>query len=85
METEYQKFYNEHGYEPNYADCLIRWKDSKETAEMKIALELNSESEMDDDVFFYVDSLSDLKSLTDEGVEDFVVVDFFGFGFHEKL
>jgi len=81
----YLKFYSEQGREPDYADCIIRWSDTLETVEMTIALSMDSNTEKDDEIFFYCDSLEDLKSLADKGMEDFTITGCFGFGMYGEF
>lgn len=81
----YLKFYSGQGFEPHYADCVIRWHDTLETEEVRIALSMDSDTEKDDEIFFYCDSLSDLKSLADKGKEDFSITGCLGFGIYEEL
>lgn len=81
----YLKFYSEQGREPHYADCTIRWYDTLETEEVKIALAMDSDNEKDDEIFFYCDSINDLKSLADKGKEDFTIAGCSGFGIYEEL
>lgn len=81
----YLKFYSGQGREPHYADCVIRWRDTLETEETRIALAMDSDTEKDDGIFFYCDSLDDLKSLADKGKEDFTVAGCLGFGIYEEL
>ena len=79
------KFYCEQGREPHYADCVIRWCDTLETVEVRIALAMESDTEKDDEIFFYCNSLEDLKSLTDKDGEDFTVAGCLDFGIYEEL
>lgn len=81
----YLKFYSEQGCEPHYADCVIRWCDTLETVEVRIALAMDSDTEKDDEIFFYCNSLEDLKSLTDKDGEDFTVAGCLDFGIYEEL
>ena len=81
----YLKFYSEQGREPHYADCTIRWYDTLETEEVRIALAMDSDNEKDDEIFFYCDSINDLKSLADKGKEDFTIAGCSGFGIYEEL
>lgn len=81
----YLDFYSGQGREPHYADCTIRWCDTLETEEMRIALAMDSDTEKDDGIFFYCDSLEDLKSLADKGKEDFIIAGCIGFGIYEDL
>ena len=41
--------------------------------------------EMDDEIFFYCDTLDSLLSLADKSGEDFVIAGCFGFGVYEEL
>ena len=79
------KFFTERGIEPHYADCLIRWKDNYETVEVRIAIGMDSDTEKDDDIFFYCDTLEDMKSLAEIGSEDFYIADCYNFGVYEDL
>lgn len=81
----YLKFYSEQGREPDYADCIIRWSDTLETVEMTIALSMDSNTEKDDEIFFYCNSLEDLKSLADKGMEDFTITGCLGFGMYGEF
>ncbi len=72
---QYLRFISVRGIEPHYADCLIRYKDNYDTVEARIAIGMNSDTEKDDDIFFYCDTLEDMKSLTEIGGEDFCIDD----------
>ena len=47
----YLKFYSGQGRDPHYADCVIRWRDTLETEEARIALAMDSDTEKDDEQF----------------------------------
>ena len=79
------KFFTERGIEPHYADCLIRYKDNYDTVEVRIAIGMDAETEKDDDIFFYCDTLEDMKSLAEIGSEDFYIADCYSFGVYEDL
>lgn len=81
----YLKFYSKQVIEPHYADCIIRWCDTLETEEVRIALAMDSNNEKDDEIFFYCDSINDLKSLTSKGKEDFTIAGCLGFGRYAEL
>ena len=51
----------------------------------RIALNMDSDTEMDDEIFFYCDTLDSLLSLVDKSGEDFVIAGCFGFGVYEEL
>mgnify|MGYP004720614451 FL=1 len=46
---------------------------------------MDSDTEKDDEIFFYCDSLDDLKSLADKDREDFSIAGHLGFGIYEEL
>lgn len=79
------KFYSKQVIEPHYADCIIRWCNTLETEEVRIALAMDSDNEHDDEIFFYCNGISDLKSLTIKGKEDFTIAGCLGFGIYEEL
>ena len=79
------KFFTERGIEPHYADCLIRYKDNYDTVEVRIAIGMDVDTEKDDDIFFYCDTLEDMKSLAEIGSEDFYIADCYSFGVYEDL
>lgn len=80
----YQEFCNMRKCEPHYADCIIRWQDTLDTLETRIALSMDSDTEWDEEIFYYCNSRNELKSLTEKGCSDFVIADCFGFGMYEK-
>lgn len=81
----YLKFFSSQGREPHYADCIIRWCDTLETEEVRIALAMDSDNKNDEDIFFYCKTLEELKFLADKGKEDFTIAECFGFGIYEEL
>ena len=81
----YLKFYSGQGREPHYADCVIRWRDTLETEEVRIALSMDSDTKMDDEIFYYCNGVDDLKSLEDKSMEDFTIAECLGFGIYEEL
>lgn len=85
INRQFTKFCTENGYEPHFADCEIKWLDSGDTAEMRIALYAGLREDYDDDIFYFCDGIDDLKSLTEQGVEDFVIVECLEFGEYPEL
>lgn len=81
----YLKFYSEQGCEPHYADCIIRWSDTLETVEVTIALSMDSNTEKDDEIFFYCNGPEDLKSLADKSNQGFTIIGCFDFGMYADL
>ena len=57
----------------------------KKTEEARIALAMDADTEKDDEIFFYCDSLNDMKSMADKGREDFTIAECIGFGTYEEL
>ena len=47
IDGRYLKFHSGQGREPHYADCVIRWRDTLETEEVRIALAMDSDTEKD--------------------------------------
>ena len=85
IREKYQEYRNEKEHEPHFLECVIRWNDTLETLETRIALDMDSDTEMDDEIFFYCDTLDSLLSLADKSGEDFVIAGCFGFGEYEEL
>lgn len=85
IDSLYMEYRSENGHEPHYADCVIRWRDDLETEEVRIALAMDSDTEMDEEIFFYCDSINDLKSLADNGKGDFTIIGCLDFGIYEDL
>lgn len=78
IQEKYDTFVEKHGCEPSYASVIIQWKDSgmfgtMEAATIKLSNDLD---ELDDEIFYYADGLSDFIALTkrDNG-EDFYVLE----------
>ena len=64
---------------------ILNWSDTLETVEVRIALSMDSNTEKDDEIFFYCNSLEELKSLANKGMEDFTIAGCLGFGIYEDL
>lgn len=80
---KYNQFLQQHHKEPLYAEAEICWLDTGETSSSCIfKLSSDYDEKEDEQIFFYVDSLEDLQSLTQPGGEDFIIledtVDFLG-------
>ncbi len=85
IDRHYFEFYIEHDYEPHYADCSIRWNDTLETTEVRIALAMDADTDKDDEIFYYCNGVDDLKSFADKGTQDFTIAGCIGFGIYEEL
>ena len=57
----YQEFCNMRKCEPHYADCIIRWQDTLDTLETRIALSMDPDTEWDEEIFYYCNSRNELK------------------------
>lgn len=79
IDQEFVKFVAHHSKEPLYAICGIVWKDTNERENVKIQLSSDTNPDEDDDIFFYCNSVIDLKSLCEFGGEDFVVIEIYWF------
>lgn len=79
IDTKFSEFVNENRKEPEIANCCIAWKDGESGYDVKIQLSADSNPDEEDDIFFYCDSLNDLKSLATFGVEDFIVTECYSF------
>lgn len=77
MDKFYADFCAEHGKEPLYAQCSIVWKDEKfvEPTPVIIKLSADVDDATDDKVFYYCNSIGQLKSLAEFGCEDFVITE----------
>lgn len=85
IREKYQEYLTEKEHEPHFLECTIRWNDTLETQETRIALDMDSDTEMDEEIFFYCYTLDSLLSLADKSGEDFVIAGCFGFGEYEEL
>lgn len=75
----YQRYVEEKKEEPEYAVCVVVWKDDNNSEHVKIRLSSDCHPDEEDDIFFYCDGLSDLKSLCEFGGEDFIVTEIHDF------
>lgn len=73
IQKKFDEFVKMNGKEPHYADCQIVWKDTDGSQDVKI--QLSGDTDEDDDMFFYCQSLNGLKSLAAFGVEDFIITE----------
>lgn len=77
IEQKFEAFVKNNAKEPHYAVCRIVWKDTNEDYEGKIQLSVDTGK--DDDIFFYCNSLNELKSLATFGNQDFIVTEIYSF------
>lgn len=79
VKTDIDKLYVDycagHGAEPLYAQCEIVWKDEKfvEPTTVTIKLSVDTDDATDDKIFFYCNSIGQLKSLAEFEGEDFIL------------
>lgn len=74
IEENFLQFVKINGQEPLYARCHIVYKDGSEESVI-IKLSSGCEEGVDDDVFYFCNSLGGLKFLAEFGMEDFIVTD----------
>lgn len=61
------------------ANCLIKWKDEPDDDPTEVYIHFGDYDDFDDDedwIFYFCEDERELKSLMEEGVEDFVVLDY---------
>lgn len=78
IDTQYREFIEANSTEPHYVNCRIVWKDDRKSCDTRIMLSADSGAD-EEDIFFYCDSLNDLHSLAEQGKEDFIVTECYGF------
>lgn len=79
IRQSYNEFVNNEGVEPDYVECEICFCDTNETFEGKIALTCDS-TKFDDEIFYFCNSIEDVIGFVDKGVEDFCIINCYGFG-----
>lgn len=77
IDKHYADFCAEYGTEPLYARCDIVWKDEQfvEPNPVTIKLSADADDSIDDKIFYYCNSIGQLKSLAEFGREDFIITD----------
>lgn len=75
INSAFQEYIDRHGEEPEYAVCDITWKDNgnAETVNIRLSTYEDTDTDIDDTIFFYCNSLDELKSLCNYDTEDFTV------------
>ena len=74
IENLFRAYMNEHNEEPRYASCCIKYLDNSPFCDVMI--KLNVELDVKDDLlFYYCNSLNDLKSLCEFGTGDFILTE----------
>lgn len=69
----YKEFISGKKEEPRYFQCLVMYTDDRNYEE-HVTIKLSSDiEEKDGDIFYFCDSLDDLKALCDKGNEDFII------------
>lgn len=84
MECLYTEFMAHSASEPDYADCAVAFNDDGTWIDVKISLksyeiEDYANNDLDEKIFFHCNGLSDLKSLTEYGTEDFIITECYRF------
>lgn len=76
MTGMFEEYRTQTGSEPMYASCLIQFIDDGSTIEDTIKLDTSAD-EKNEDIFHFCNGLNDLKSLTEIGCENFIILDIF--------
>ncbi len=69
---------NEHNEEPLYVSCCVKFLDNSPLCDVMIKLDCGLDYK-DDLLFYYCDSLNDLKSLCEFGVNEFILTEVYEF------
>lgn len=78
IENLFRAYMNEHNEEPLYASCRIKFLDN--SPQCDVMIKLNVELDVKDDLlFYYCNSLNDLKSLCEFGTGDFILTEVYEF------
>ncbi len=70
--------------EPDYADCIVVFNDDGMQIDVRISMKSfvmddKTDNDIEEKIFFYCAGLSDLKSLTEYGMEDFIITECYRF------
>ena len=80
MDEKYRLYCETCGSEPLYAECTVKYKDDGNSFDTTIKLSSCADNPEDDEIFFYCDTFSGLKGLTEpDGGEDFYITAFHNF------
>lgn len=75
IKDRYNRFIEEYGHEPEYAYASIIWLDTNEQEDCYcFKMSSTIDESTDDCIFYYCDSVSDLESFTQPGIEDFIII-----------
>lgn len=74
IDNLFEAYVDKHNEEPLYACCCIKYLDNSPLADVTIKLN-NELDNQDDSLFYYCNSLTDLKSLCEFGVNEFILTD----------
>ncbi len=75
IDEMYDEFVKENDREPEYAVCIVGYKDTpEEVLHVTFKLSLDVDKATDESIFYYCNSPSDLKSFAEPGGEDFVIM-----------
>lgn len=74
IDDMFKAYTDTHKAEPLYASCCIKYLDNSPLADVTIKLN-NELDDQDDSLFYYCNSLTDLKSLCGFGINEFILTD----------
>jgi hypothetical protein len=75
IDKAFLEYKTAHGKEPVYAVCGVRFKNDDSSTDMVFKLSPDV-GEDDDEIFFYCNSIKDLKLLAEPSSEDFIITGF---------
>ena len=82
MNAKFRSYCEIYGREPLYAECTVKYKDDGNSFDTTVKMSscADENDPEDDEIFFYCDTFSGLKGLTQpDGGEDFYIIAFHGF------
>lgn len=77
IKKNYEDYKRERGKEPAMVSCRIVWKDTFD--ELDVLIRMSEELADNDNFFFYCFDLSDLESLVDVGMNEFIIIQIYNF------
>lgn len=80
----HKEFMEHSASEPDYADCIVVFNDDGMQIDVRISMKSfvmddKTDNDIEEKIFFYCAGLSDLKSLTEYGMEDFIITECYRF------
>lgn len=70
------EYNNKHNCDPEYAECKIMFLDDTNECDVKVKLSADLDED-DDNIFYYFNSVNDLRFYTLEGCNEFIITDIY--------